>query len=338
MFEEQYPALWRSFGLNKKFGSRFFKTYENRPLYLEELNQWFMDLQKLPIRGIQKKIAEANSVFHWESIKAELKFAQFFANHKITVELVSGKMEKVSQTPDMILIETGDRVFVEVKRVTQDESKEKVYSVIDEILGATERHHIVTIQFGKGITQVGLDVDSRNRIIGYVDSVISDFTERYSPNLGQTTLELKHAIVNLFPVQAGLGHIGLIWGMPYTGPNPEIRKKIKRDLIDKSRKASSWDDSHYSVPFLIGLYCDHRMIHGWDIGPVFGWRNSNEDIFLESKLLNRVSGVLVWLVSLSHPEKPLYFQNRYCTVNQLPSSFDFLKDYQVLNLKDLWDS
>lgn len=338
MDAERFESLWWSFELNRALGGRFFRRWGEHPHYLETEEQWFAGLRRLPIVGLQQKDAEAGTLFDWDSVHVELQFAEFFAKQGLQVELVSGRFEGMGQAPDMILGNKEGAVFLEVKRIAHSEAEEEVIEGIEEALEETGQHHLLQIQFGRGITQVGLTAESRRRMLAAADSVVREFNENYSPSLGEETLELTHAIVHLLRVPAGQGRVGPVWGMPYTSPNPQIVCRIERDLKEKAQKRSTWERRYRNSPYLIGIFCDNKMIHGWDIGPLFGWRDRAENIFLQAKELRRINGALIWLVSAERSKQPLFFPNPECTAEPLPQSFDFLSKYAVKGVRNLWST
>jgi hypothetical protein len=297
--------------------------------------QWFAGLRTLPILGMQEKVAEAATVTDWYSVRAELQFAEFFAKQGLQVELISGRLEGMGQAPDMILGNKERAVYLEVKRIAHSEAEEEVVEAIEEALKETGRRHLVDIQFGRGITQVGVTSEARNEMRVSAESVIHEFKEKYRPSLGDGPLDLGNATARLVQVLEGQGGVGAVFGMPYTSPNPEIARRIERDLKDKAQKAGTWDAAYRSSPYLIGIFCDNKMIHGWDIGPLFGLRNPSENTFLQTKGLRRINGALIWLISAAQSKQPLYFPNSKCVAEPLPQSFGFLSNCLVRRVSDL---
>jgi hypothetical protein len=326
---EGYPSLDWSFGSNHPLRTRFASAYASHPAYLADLDCWFTRLRQLPIANIATKMAEAQTVPDWFSRHAELKFAEFFADHGLPVKLLVGRVQGMAQPPDMVVGTEPSHAFVEVKRITQDESREQAIAAIEETLEATGRHHVAMIQFGYGITQVALTISKREELRNKTQSVGQEFQEKYSPTMPDgTRLELSQAVITLFRVSAGQGAVGPILSMPYTSPNPEIAERIRRDLREKAAKAASWTGPHRHAPYLIGLYCEHLMIHRFDIGPIFGERRANENIFLEGKALARVNGVLLWLTDVVSQPPQYYFPNPQSESCSLPTSFAFLTAFR----------
>jgi hypothetical protein len=205
---------------------------------------------------IQKKFSETPSWNKFLSLKSELLFAHAFATLGFSISLISDSDQEWSgRSPDICLEKDGQKIFVEVARIGEDETVSMLLNQLNPLCQDLPNFY-VWIEFSKKFsspTIIGEDWNKREELI---KGFLNEFQETL-PLMSETslpeTIEIQGCQVK-FSSQPCFSYRH-IDGMPSTIriPQEKLDGKIKQVLASKAVKREKWTDLQKTYPYIVAL-------------------------------------------------------------------------------------
>jgi hypothetical protein len=238
---------------------RFLAWFANRvevPIYV-----WFnytdvlSNIDSLPIRGVQKKLAQIGKPEDLLPILSELKAAKVFATRNFEVELLLNNDKRFKQPPDLFVKRGELQLFVEVQRKLGDYDIElKLHQQLSPLL--EERDFALSIFYSEDLSE--LAVDCREREKKY--RKFSDFAKKLRQRLEllnqdelPCSFELDGSNISIKAAEPGWGRFSFGATSVTIVPDEKYEQQIRIAVQKKASKRSSWKGDFLAIPFLIFL-------------------------------------------------------------------------------------
>jgi hypothetical protein len=234
--------------------------------YLYSFSQGIHLAQELRDFGCDsiEKFSETPDWKKFLSLKSELLFANAFAKLGFSVSLISDSSQEwrrngqMLPSPDILLEKDGQKFFVEVARISNDETVSKVLNKLNELNPCSQYMHnlYVWIKFSTEFSSPAISHVERTERDELINRFVDEFQE-FFPLINRSsmpeTIEIQNCQVE-FSAQPHFSY-RRIDGIPSTIiiPQCKLNQQVKIELERKAKKREKWTDLHKTYPYFVAL-------------------------------------------------------------------------------------
>jgi hypothetical protein len=236
------------------------------------MEQLIVDLQSFGALNLREKLCEADNLDKFYSIVAELDAARFLSRFGKRIEFIVDGLWK-GPSPDMLVRDGNRELYVEVKRVSEDDTISDLRKELDKFLPRLTTPIRVDLRLKGELLAPATERPSRLRKARLAKESLDLFKEAIqAANLANLpeTISTPQINYDLLPISQAKGFCGTIGSDGvFTPDEPEIIKKLQSDLREKARKRSAWKGSRRTRPYLIALVSELTWLDSATINAAF---------------------------------------------------------------------
>jgi len=231
------------------------------------LNGLLGELRKATCENVQEKIKDANHLQKFYSIISELEIAKFLIYQGKHVTLLTDDYMKNSP-PDMLVTCNGQEAYVEVKRITHDESINLIEELLTKFLQKYGYCFRVDLTLSHDLSIPVTKCEERKFKENLTRKTVEEFKEKFSYcDLSRLPLEIN-VLGTRFEIRKSefsKGYIGFIHTACITVPREKLIKKIKRDVCEKAFKRINWSAEHRKKIYIVAIDCEQYWVSEDDV-------------------------------------------------------------------------
>lgn len=253
-----------AFEKNRYFSEWFKDRCKVSPYIWMKYSDVLVDLDQLPVQGVQNKLAEIGSPSKLLSILSELRAAKQFAERNFEVELLTDidQRFKSQKSPDLRVASGKLEIWVEVMRKLDDEIDLLLHERLSPLL--KEKDLVLSIVYSEEISELAVDWSARRA----KEKVFDDFLERLAQSLESLdrnelplVFSLKKSKISVRLAEPGWGRVACSATSATFVPEEEYVQQIKEAVKGKSTKRNNWSKDCLKQPFLIFLDLGSIWLH-----------------------------------------------------------------------------
>lgn len=263
--EPLYPCLETCLSVNQALKKVIFDTYQDNAEYLTYLNDLFRELLNGSVQGVDVKIketkpkivdSEEDPLFHFRSLISELEFARFFVKSNMSVELLPSDAFNGRKSPDMLIKNSHQNYFVEVKNMRIDSEAWNFGLKIAEILNKKGLKYMVTISSSNKLSMPSYmhasisqkEKSKRQALIQFEENL-----DNIPDNLQEIKLTTEIADVELRHTTKNKSFLGISTMQEAISQPDEYNARIRYDITNKCGKRVQWVNDELTIPYIIAI-------------------------------------------------------------------------------------
>ncbi|MBD2328913.1 hypothetical protein [Alkalinema sp. FACHB-956] len=261
---DEINLLRWAFAKNRNFRDWFADNFKVHIYTWINYYDALIDVNELPIHGIQEKLAEIGSTSKLLPTLSELRVAKELAKRNFEVELLLDKDRRFkSGKPPDLSISRGDlKIWVEVMRKFGDDINFLLYQKLTPLL--KERDFALSIVYSEGLSKLAVDFSERSEKENMFEDFVKEL-EQHLKSLARNelpyTFYLKDEKISVESTEPGWGRISSYATSPTLVPSEKYVQQIEEAVRKKSSKRESWQKDYLAQPFLVFLDLGSIELH-----------------------------------------------------------------------------
>jgi len=224
--------------------------------YLDLLDKLFFNLHNSKCNGIDVKVKEVHDLLRFEGLVSELQFARYFAVAKQwQVDLLPSNIFGNRRAPDMAVISSKRKYFVEVKNIQFDAEEHNFGILVAALLNKKGLHFQVHIESASIFSTPAYKHQTKSAKEKQMEPALKELSQeiaQISDFTKEITIKTSIADIRLVPSDKGRSFLGLTWTGVISEPE-EYAERIVYDLLNKSSKRADWQGLELDIPYLIAI-------------------------------------------------------------------------------------
>lgn len=220
-------------------------TYWENHGYWRYLNELVAFLRSKDVSQIQQKLRDANDLLKFHSIVSELDFARVFAERGKAVTLLPDSFFGKAPSPDMLVKDEKREAFVEVKRLTEDDSELLIVDFLRDFLNDPNKKYRVDTTLSRELSVPLTSGKERRRKESIVHKIVTEFPTIFESTRRSTLsilFEIEGVEFELHPSNLDKGYPGFIHTDAFVFPSELWAQKLA-ERMRKGEKARQVDRS-----------------------------------------------------------------------------------------------
>jgi len=362
-----YPFIDWALSRNNNFLPTVYGMCEDNPKCLENYNSFFKYLKINQCENIPEKLAKINCMRNYKSLLSEFEIAELLIKQGKKIEILLDDYDNMCSPPDMRVVDSSFDVYIEVKRMIDDLVITEIRDYLNNILVRDKLPFKIDIILNEDSLKIAYSTEDWTEKLHKICIGLNEFSEKYDKiDKKYSSLKILTSIGEFIFKDYKLekGYVGdYIWDSPITDEridNEKIMQKIKKDIIEKSKKRSKWKAEHKNKIFIVALDFNNTIVDPILLETVLfgsktgmgiiilnkintakksGWENylnkiyeekcspfdlNNDGLYLTSDDVKNVSGV----IGLYPPNRQLVFYPNPFAFNEInnPELVNYLKN------------
>jgi len=245
-----------AFSLNtKNLLPKVLVEYQDNPILASNIDNLFKFLRENNCKNVRERLKNVNTLWNYESALSELDVAKLLIEKGKAVEILPETYEDMISPPDILAVDSKYEVYIEVTRITDDSTIKNISDSIDKFLKKQNYVYRVTVSLNNEISTpaFGNERDIKNQKI--VDGIEEFRDKMVSINNSNLPTHIETSI-GTFKVEKSpfdMGYTGSFQFSVIFIPDEKIIDKIRKDVIDKSKKRDKWIGEHRNKFFIVAL-------------------------------------------------------------------------------------
>lgn len=251
---DEINLLHWAFAKNKWFSDWFEDDSKDSAYIWLDYVDLLSNIARLPIKGIQEKLADIGNSKKLLPTLSELKASRVLAERSFEVKLLSDNdKEFPKKSPDLSAKGRDIKLFVEVTRKAEDDIhfflRQEVISILKD------RDLILSVYYSEELSQLAVGCHEYEE----KEKLFKEFTEKlrlYLNSLNRDQLPcdffLDGSKLSVKPSEPGLGEISCVPKFMRV-PEEKYIEQVQKAIIDKASKRKYWSDHLREPLFLIFL-------------------------------------------------------------------------------------
>lgn len=210
--------------------------------------------------NIECKLAEATNWDKLVALESELFFAKEFGKLGFSVTFISDsdrewyKGKQQTPSPDLLVEKDGEKILIEVARISDDETRFEIQDRLIKIVRQTG--FAITIQYSKEFSVPAICHKSREVRHKQIDEFVREFTKAIPLINANVLPEEKNILGCKVKFEKSCHNYGYFRGgltAVLISPHEDIEPHIKRILKNKAEKREKFSDVQKNIPYLVAL-------------------------------------------------------------------------------------
>ena len=271
-----------------------FNEFQNNPEFLKILDNLILDIIKSGTNNIQEKFIGSPEIFDFHSSITELIVGKKFYENGFQIKLYPDKQQPTKSLPDFYAIDSKYEYEVEVKRIIQDDSLDKLTNYLE--YQKYKNYFIdITIFLSNELTKFLTSPKYKKRIKKIIGEGLNKFeSEVKNINIDNIPIEIntKMGSYSIEKTKFPFNKNNIIYG--FKPQNGEIPNKIKKDVIETAKKKHDLKIKNPKKTLLIFLIFEQITMMASKIEDILNHTlyDYKKGIFYTEPIVNNIGAVI----------------------------------------------
>lgn len=241
--------------------TNFFREYGDNDEYLQNLDKMILSLRQKQCKNIQEKFRMGGRIFDFDSGFSELLIGHHFTENGYKVNFIPEKYSDIS-LPDFYAYKNERGIFVEVKRIIEDDYLQKILVYLTNNVKLGFPVHI-DLHLNQNLSRLSYTMGNKNKKRKIVTSIINQFEshllqENFCDNMNIST---DNGWFTLRKMNWSFDHNLVTMGgikLP-SETNMVLINKIKEDVKKKAKSKLRIMNYHKDKALVIALVFEDKF-------------------------------------------------------------------------------
>jgi hypothetical protein len=246
---------------NEKVEKILMEAYGKNERYLSHLDGFFDELRRTRCEGIRDTLGDVNNVNKFHSQISEYKVGMMFGGKGKSVRFLPDSYLDV-RSPDILVVDSDKRIYVEVTRATDDESDFVILDFLREYLA--DKPFMVNLRKKSCLAMPVVKRQERKKKMDLVKITLREFQEKFETELERSAsanppmkIDTVGAVFQVLPSTRDYGYPGIVTTDVAKIPEEDYAEMITKKVADKARKRDDWRGEDRQTLYIIAIHLEH---------------------------------------------------------------------------------
>lgn len=242
--------------MKKNFLNKLFAEHCDNPYYLPSIDEIFKFLKDYGCNNIPQKLQYITSMKKFNSSLSELEIAKELIERGKNVQIILDNDKNFNREPDLFVKDSKYETYIEVTRITYDESFEYLSELLEDYITARDLPYVVDVDLNRQSSIPAFFRDRKDKR-ELIQDGFKEFQTKLStePNLNdRLKINTKIGCFRFRKSRYAIGYAGTIMSSAYIfNERDHVIKLIQQQIIKKAKKRESWTNDQKKKQYVVIL-------------------------------------------------------------------------------------